>query len=531
MADTPRRIITDAPLTPARFVDALLSADDPGEAVSTLAVQDLHALIEDAGIEYAVDLLALATPEQVQGVLDLALWRGDELDLAASRPWLAALVDGGYERLGEVWKGLDPELAALLLQRETRIYDLHEGEVPDDEEPPFFATPDRCFMVKITAPDQESVMLLDRLLDFLYRADQVLARHTLRAAASEPTSHLEEMALRWRSGRMADLGYADYYEALEVYRPIDLASVKVGETTATRTGLADTSSSLPVLVGARGAPPSFLAAAALRLTDDERAAFEAGLVLLGNRVLSADRIAPGAREDAARGIDRARATLALGLEVVARGDVDAGARALATISLTRLHRVGHSVGLQLGELVRALGPRAACAGEPQQTLLATLSGLRPLIPRLLDHPPGIGLRPLATRDDIRRVTFALARLGAELGFVHEVLGQDPAQLGAGVTLGDVGRSSVVRAALGLGFVFAPVRPKDLVKLRTTCFSDGKLTPEARAAVLAAAAPALRGRPPQLAEVLDGWLDEVSATGAAAGQSSPPLVLTRSDLPE
>ena len=50
----------------------------------------------------------------------------------------------------------------------------------------------------------------------------------------ELDTELEEQAYRWRSGRMADLGFADYYEALEVYREIDPATVRLGEQPAPR---------------------------------------------------------------------------------------------------------------------------------------------------------------------------------------------------------------------------------------------------------------------------------------------------------
>ena len=41
----------------------------------------------------------------------------------------------------------------------------------------------------------------------------------------ELPSGLQEMAHRWRSGRMADLGFADPWEALEVYRELDPAAI------------------------------------------------------------------------------------------------------------------------------------------------------------------------------------------------------------------------------------------------------------------------------------------------------------------
>ena len=80
------------------------------------------------------------------------------------------------------------------------------------------------------APQSEGeAEVIIRLVDSLYRSDKDLARRLLVAATSELDSELEETAYRWQRGRMADLGFADYYEALEVYRELDLAGVRIGE--------------------------------------------------------------------------------------------------------------------------------------------------------------------------------------------------------------------------------------------------------------------------------------------------------------
>ena len=55
-------------------------------------------------------------------------------------------------------------------------------------------------------------------------------------ARAESDAELEEMAYRWRQARMADLGFADYYEALEVYRELDPASVQLGDAAAPAPG-------------------------------------------------------------------------------------------------------------------------------------------------------------------------------------------------------------------------------------------------------------------------------------------------------
>ncbi len=48
-------------------------------------------------------------------------------------PWLNALAETGFEKIGEVWAGLDTELRALILQRSVKIYDTTLGEGPSDD--------------------------------------------------------------------------------------------------------------------------------------------------------------------------------------------------------------------------------------------------------------------------------------------------------------------------------------------------------------------------------------------------------------
>jgi len=447
-----------------RRLDAILADPDPPARVAALPVQDLYFLVQEVGLADARQLVELATPEQFQGLIDLSSWSHDRLDPEAVVPWLEAVAEASPEKLAADWRELDPELAALLFQRWVRVYDIVEGEVPDWEEPPFIPTPDRFFVLKVIAERAGTVRLVEQLVDRLYRVDPELARHTLRAASSEPTAELEEMSHRWRSGRMQDLGYADFHEALEVYRPIDVASVHVGE------GSEDTpreGTTLPVVLADPTLRQPFLARVLQRITQAAEAQrLEASLVLVLNRVLAANRVEPsdtaGITQNAALGA----ATLSLGLETVARGDEARGEEALRTIALARLHRVGYSVTRKLGELADFLAPRgggdprgfaepgAEQSGapftfeEPLLSVLAALQRPRPEFPKVLDEPGGIGTRPFAEVADVRKVTHALGLLAAQITIVREGLGIDPAALGTHVTLGDVARTAIVHVVLG-----------------------------------------------------------------------------------
>ncbi|MBI4508717.1 MAG: hypothetical protein HY698_03710 [Deltaproteobacteria bacterium] len=456
-------------------LEAILSRQDPAGFVASMPVQDLYFLIKEVGIVDAVELLHLSTPEQVQGFLDLVGWAGDRLEPLALRPWLAGLLDSGPEHFASVVQGLDPELAALILHRWTRVYNLHEEEVPESEEPPFFPTPDRFFLVKITADHPDDVKMVERMLDSLYRADPVLARHLLRSAGTETEAYLEEMSFRFRSGRLGDIGFPALDEALEVYRPLDVSALSIGEGSAEPRREA---TGLPAVMAEQALKQGFLAKVLARVTwADEADRLEAALVSLFNHVLAADRVDPGEPEAVALGAARAAATLSLGLEAVARGDVDRGLEALRTISLVRFHRTGHSLGLQLSKLVQTLGPWADRAPLPKSEVLGALKGQRPLFSRVLDDPPAGGTRPLGSLEDIRRAADVLAEVAEQVRFVTEVLGVDSAKLPPTATVGDVARTALVHAALGHGLVASPLSPGQVLEFLQAGFQGGTFAPK------------------------------------------------------
>jgi hypothetical protein len=480
-----------------RRMEALLAADDPEAAVAALPATELYQIITDVGLAEAGELVALATAEQLRGCLDIDIWDRDHLQLEAMAPWLAALLDAGYEKLGQVWEKLDPELTALTLQRFARIYDLSLEEVPpDNPEGPLLQTPDTFFAIEILAEDDETQALVQRLLDDLYRADPsgVLTRHTLMAARSEPAAMLEEMSYRWRSGRMADLGYVDYYEALEVFRPLDAASVQIGEGTADRFTASETRDPddaeaaatafglMPAAVAEGVVSASFLARALDRIDDpDELARLEIAVMVLVNNVLAANRVPPAATDAVKQGAEQAAATLSLGLESLSHGDLDRAAAALRSVSLTRLHRLGHTVTLRLARMARALAPRAVAAAELDGAVLAALLRERPRYATALDGAAAGG-RPFATMDDVRRVAETLTRLALRIAVV-DALGVDLLALAERPaprpTLDDHVRTALVRAALGQPLAATPLEPSDVLRLCRTGLERGRLLPAAR----------------------------------------------------
>jgi hypothetical protein len=415
----------------SRRADALFAAADPVGAIRALPPDEFYYVLHELGFPEALDIMVHGTAEQVQGALDLALWDRDQISRERADEWLAAMAEAPYETVASWARGLDIELLSLLVRQRARIYDLSLEDPPDEPEGSLLDTPDRLFTLELLG-DEQTRQATQQLVENLYRADQSMMRRFLVGMRSELDSELEETALRWRSGRMADMGFVDFCEALEVYRELDPASVHlepgpVGSTRPLDEAAADSPLRLPVVMADRLASATPFARAVAGLTSEKEAAdLHFALVALCNRVLSADRVSPGDDPQVAGVLARVAATLDLAVEFLSRGDDAAGVAAVRRVSLTKLFRLGVSLVGKLHRLARSLvhtGPFAALGPavdlwEPEDAeVLAALTRLRPLFPRLLDQPPGAGERPFASLNDLAAATAALERAAAAISLV------------------------------------------------------------------------------------------------------------------
>jgi len=500
-----------------RRIDALLSSDDAAGAIAQLSPGEVFELVHEVGFEDAADLIHLATPAQIQGCLDLDGWNRDELDIAPLAPWLSALMDAGFEKLGEVWGQLDAELRALILQRQVKIYDVNLGEEPIEEnEGQIIATVDTFFMLELLG-DDDSQRLVMRLVDDLYRADGNLARHTIMSARSELPAELEETAYRWRAGRLADMGYVDFYDALDLFRPLEPSQVQIGEGSHDHIIGEDTR--LPVAVAEQVMGRTFLARALAAISDPSEAErLEAGLMVLVNKVLAAGRAKPGKAEVVQRGALYATATLSLGLETLARGDIARATEALGSVAIERMFRIGYTVTQKLARLARALAPRSITASSPVKELVAALCSPRPLFACVADEPPGTGVRPFEAGADLRRAGELLTSLTVRIALV-EGLGIDVVAAGQAPeprpSLDDHIRTALARAVVGGALRGEALSQHELTELRDRGMVAGALTPAARDAGLAAirgrlGAAQLTASGPIVARLVDGWLADLEA---------------------
>lgn len=392
---------------PRRRLEVLLADPAAAMIVPQMPAEEFYYLVKAVGVHDVGELLALASPDQLRTCIDLDAWDGDRLALDRLVPWVEALEHLDGERVAAVVRRLDIELLSLIY---SQVATIREPEAERAEEPlrgrPVFETPDGHFIVEFTGVELEQGRVLERFLALFYTADPDHGRDVLLEASVGLPSELEESSLRWRTARLADLGFVDYYDALEVYRYVDLATLRQTSPAAP-----------PRRAEPMGLPAVFAHALAdeIFLTRVLGTIEEAGplnavtnrLVVLLNRVLSADRIGPADTDAVERTVARARDTLSLGLEVLADGDLDRGRATIERLGMVELFRAGFSLTVDLQRRAKAL--RAAGVDDPD---LLPLIAARPQYPRALDDPPFAGERPFRTPLDLQRVAARLDALAA-----------------------------------------------------------------------------------------------------------------------
>jgi hypothetical protein len=363
-------------------LDLILDQDDPGALVRALPADELYFTIREIGLGDAVELVQLASAEQFRTFLDLACWAGEHVDPRRALPWLRAARSGSMDspRAAARWKAkvdaLDVELLHLVLREAVRVHDLEQDPDPDLVSDRFMQTPEHKFILEFLA-DGAEYMAVRGLVDDLYAENPFMATRLLSSIRWDLTSELEETALRWQTGRLADLGYPSREEALSWFaRPAARAATAPAGTPARPRGFLMT-------LGGTG---SLLARASSRLTPDEHGHLELELVTAANAVLVADSVDPGDL-DAVRGaVDAARAFVEMGLEEAAGLDEARATEVLATTAVKALFQRGFGRVLQLkwrAERLLAAGEAGSC--EP------------PLLHPLLDPPLGEMLAGLVRR--------------------------------------------------------------------------------------------------------------------------------------
>lgn len=402
-------------------VDQLLSAPNSEALVQALSPIEYTMLLKEMP-EMRPQLLQLAQPQHIRTVLDLDCWHKDTLQSPRVLEWLEELQRTGMDVFARTLQALDLEMLIAFLRLHIRV----QGALPPEEEdePKHYDEVLANELYRIEFIDQESSLnqRVRHFLQALRLTDLDLYHSLMQGAMWEQDSELTEWAYRWKSGRLQDEGFLDYYDALDTYRLVDLEHVAPAPTGPLP------SPAPPEGAVASGLVPSYIwsltpadslldhaLAGNFSAETSERLCWE--MVYLCNRELVYDQVDFGNTAAVRASLHRVHTYLSIGIEYLSGNDTRQLPRLLTTHALQFISQVGFTLIMRLHQRATRLQLHLNCATGVHRVLpgLArhVLDGLLRLPPQCfegLTKPGETGHRDFLNMQDIALIDSVLQQI-------------------------------------------------------------------------------------------------------------------------
>ncbi len=241
LAEDRRHILA---LSPEQAIEAIAEHPFPVTLVQSMAEEDLYLLVHAIGPDDAHPVLALASNEQWDYLLDMESWDRDRIDPHALTQWIQRLLKADPDRLTyQIAHDKQETFAHYLFQNiqvHVREYEQDPAEISDD-----FFSEDQTYYIRLRPypEDQKPKQkqrdrLVTDLLKRLSVYDYTIYRDLLLKCSSMIPAETEEELYRLRNMRMAEKGFLPFEEAVGVYQPLGaidlLARKRKPETTGGR---------------------------------------------------------------------------------------------------------------------------------------------------------------------------------------------------------------------------------------------------------------------------------------------------------
>ncbi len=337
---------------PARErLNAILERTDCDAVVASLAPQDFYVSVQELGPEDALPLLALGSLDQINHLFDVEWWQKDSVVPAKAIEWLDRLARANESRFLAWLHETDFELLVLLFKKWITVGIAREDEDPlEIRDRLSMNTLDDTYYWEVRYPQYED--FVRNLLGMLFEINQGFYRELMNHILYALDVEVEEDAYRFHRGRMEDNAIPDFYDALEIYRPL----TQLRAVTKQNIGMLE-AQELPVPSFAVALVPEsdFLAEILRGVKDPAQAnGLQLELAALANKVMIADRLPPNSVDSLKLAVDKAAASVNLGLELACRGDLEEAARCIREILLEDLFRLGHSQGIHLQKKLKKI---------------------------------------------------------------------------------------------------------------------------------------------------------------------------------
>ena len=457
----------------------ILNAANSAALVRSLPAQEIFLLIKELGALDAVELIGLASPEQVTLCVDMDCWKADQLDAEESLVWLHLLLIQDEEEFLRLIDDFDFELLVMMVKKQLTITGGLESLTDDDED--LLANRKRFDQVyECDYRNEDVAKLMDAFQDILFRERQEFFLRLMEAVRHEFDLALQEDVYQLRNGRLGDLGFVERFEARSLYDVIDPQRFDPQQHVKPQ-GIYTTQSTGGVAPGflVTTVQPHDLLADVMAGGLSEDLAHE--LTFLLNRAMSADGVDYGEPNEVRQTMEDVYHYLNLALGFLAGSDAERATELFHSVYLQQLFQLGYSLTASLRQRARAisqslLGPYL---DGPDAAVITALCQDKPRFFNGLMDETRADQRPFATMAEVTLVDEELqcidmlqAVFGEQgllpLGAPEDIdLDGCVPDLGSELTLSEIFLTALAQRIMGRDFAFRPFPIQELSQLHAT----------------------------------------------------------------
>lgn len=361
-------------------LEALLDAPAPATLIQSFPDQDLYFLMHHIGPSDFIPVLSSAASDQWEYLLDVEVWDGDRLDTKIMTKAFDLLFQADPERFLR-WMIMEkPDYFEFYLFQYMDIVIREHDEVPPSDFDDYITLDDKFYFrfpeekrakdsagdslddseendTAVTGGDMsfseevQASELIDTMVRKLADMDLSVFHGLMLETINVLPAETEEEQFRLKTIRLAEKGFLPFHEAIGIYQPTPLKSLrKRPKTQVFSSDTFDPDLPMPPQSFTRFLEGEDLFVNALtRLPADFMLTLESELAALVNKVVSADRIKVRGTETLSSVIRKTSAFLSLGLESILRNkaSLEKAGDLIQTYYLEDLFRTGSGAGIQL----------------------------------------------------------------------------------------------------------------------------------------------------------------------------------------
>lgn len=335
--------------------DIILLADNSREVVQALPEEEVYWSIKERGKTDSVAIITRTTHEQFQYLIDIDCWNKDRIDSTGLASWYKLLGKCNESKVLEWFCKADEALLISSLKKFFQIFKIEEeSDISEEYANMPMYTLDGVHFFKFSS--DEGRLIIMPLLNVVYQNNRSRFHTLVEGVIWDFEAESEAEAFKWRDSRIAEKGFPELDQALEVYhivsdKEIERIKDKVCYESDKENKVNKDNYDIKLRYEFNFYEgPSFLLSILQSLQDHQVADnVQRAVCTLSNKIIIADCLEVKDIDAIKKSLAKATGYVNIGLEMLSNGEKLKAAHILKNVHTEVLFRTGYSRIVQLKE--------------------------------------------------------------------------------------------------------------------------------------------------------------------------------------